>query len=181
MSLRTKLLLPLFLLGLLIAGYLYAVWMPRTLAEDEVAHLRNVDRHLNSVAETLVPLLLGNQLDILHGNLDALKQDNPEWQSIRLVDPASRTLYPLAGAVAPPDRASQPDVRKVEKQVRYLNELLGTLVIEVDLAPSLENTRREINELSLILLGVLLALTFTIVASTELQVGRPVRDRKSVV
>jgi signal transduction histidine kinase len=176
MSLRAKLLLPLFLLGLLIAGYLYAVWVPRTLAEDEVAHLRNVDRHLNSVAETLVPLLLGNQLDILHGNLDALQQDNPEWQSIRLVDPAGRALYPLAGAAQSQARPTGPDVRKVEKQVRYLNELLGTLVIEVDLAPSLENTRREINELSLILLGVLLALTFTIVASTEWLVGRPVRQ-----
>jgi signal transduction histidine kinase len=176
MSLRAKLLLPLFLLGLLIAGYLYAVWIPRTLAADEVAHLRGVDRHLNSVAETLVPLLLGNQLDILHGNLDALKEDNPDWLSIRLINPENKPLYPLASALLPQTATGRPDVRVVEKPIHYLGEHLGTLIIQVDLASSLENTRKEILELALVLIGVLTALMVTIVATAELMVGRPVRQ-----
>ncbi|MFZ2161273.1 MAG: ATP-binding protein [Sideroxyarcus sp.] len=176
MSLRAKLLLPLILLCLLIAGYLYAVWIPRTLAADEVAHLRGVDRHLNSVADTLVPLLLGNQLDILHGNLNSLKQANTDWLSIRLINPENKLLYPLATTPVPQEPAALADVRKVEKQIRYLGEHLGTLIIQVDLAPSLENTRQEIRELSFVLLGVLAALMLTIVASAEIMVGRPVRE-----
>ncbi|MDO8927030.1 MAG: HAMP domain-containing sensor histidine kinase [Sideroxyarcus sp.] len=179
MSLRAKLLLPLFLLGLLIAGYLYVVWIPRTLAADEVAHLRGVDKHLNSVAETLVPLLLGNQLDVLHGNLDALKEDNPEWLSIRLINPGNKPLYPLATAAKLQDAATTPDVHIVEKPIRYLGEPLGTLIIQVDLAPSLENTRKEIAELTYVLLGVMAALMLTIVATAELLVGRPVRQLAS--
>jgi signal transduction histidine kinase len=175
MSLRAKLLLPLILIGLLIAGYLYAIWIPRTLAADEVAHLKGVDQHLNSVAESLVPLLLGNQLDILHGNLNALKQDNANWQSIRLVSPENKQLYPLATAQASRE-SSLPDVRTVEKRVQYLGENLGTLIIRIDLAPSLENTRQEIRELTFILLGVMALLMITIISTAEFLVGKPVRQ-----
>lgn len=175
MSLRTKLLLPFLLLGLLIAGYLYLFWIPRTLAADEVAHLRGVDRHLNSVAETLVPLLLGNQIDILYGNLDALKENNEDWHSIRLLNAAGKQIYPLLNTASNAEPFS-PDVRTVHKQVRYLNELLGTLSIEVDLAPALQNTRQEIRELGLVLLGTLAALVTTIILTAEIVVGNPVRE-----
>jgi signal transduction histidine kinase len=176
MSLRTKLLLPFLLLGLVIGGYLYLIWIPRTLAADEVAHLRGVDRHLNSVAETLVPLLLGNQIDILYGNLDALKENNADWRRIRLLNAAGKQIYPLLSTAAPDTDTPTPDVRTVHKQVRYLNELLGTLTIDVDLAPALENTRQEIRELGLVLLGTLAALITTVVITAEIVVTHPVRQ-----
>ncbi|MBI5005981.1 MAG: HAMP domain-containing protein [Nitrosomonadales bacterium] len=176
MSLRAKLLLPLVLIGILISGYLSAFWVPRTLAADEVAHLRAVDRHLSSVADSLVPLLLGNQLDILHGNLDSLKQANTDWLSIRLVNAEGKQLYPLATGVVSQEPPALPDLRKVEKPIHYLGEHLGTLTIQVDLAPSLANTRNEITELTLVLLGVLAVLMLTIVTTAEIMVGRPVRQ-----
>ncbi|MBI5889813.1 MAG: HAMP domain-containing histidine kinase [Nitrosomonadales bacterium] len=175
MSLRAKLLLPLALIGILIAGYLYAFWIPRTLAADEVAHLKGVDQHLNSVADTLIPLMLGNQLDILYGNLNSLKHDNANWLDIRLVNAENKQLYPLATA-APQAPATLPDARKVERPIRYLGERLGTLIIQVDLAPSLANTRKEIGELTFLLLGMLAALMLTIVTTAEIMVGRPVRQ-----
>lgn len=176
MSLRAKLLLPLFLISLLIGAYLDAFWVPRTLAADEVAHLKGVDQHLNSVAESLVPLLLGNQLDILHGNLDALKQANTNWLEIRLVNPENRQLYPLATMRVSPKAAPLPDERKVEKKISYLGENLGTLIVSIDLAPSLENTRQEIRELSLVLVGVLALLMITIISAAEMMVGKPVHQ-----
>lgn len=176
MSLRAKLLLPLFLIGILIGCYLYAFWVPRTLAADEIAHLKGVDQHLNSVAESLVPLLLGNQLDILHGNLNALKQANANWLDIRLVNPENRQLYPLATTRVSPEPAPLPDERRVEKKISYLGEDLGTLIVSIDLAPSLENTRQEIRELSFVLLGVLAILMITIISAAEIMVGKPVHQ-----
>jgi signal transduction histidine kinase len=176
MSLRAKLLLPLILISLLISGYLYVIWIPRTLAADEEAHLKGVDQHLNSVAESLVPLLLGNQLDILHGNLNALKEDNTNWLGIRLVNPENKQLYPLSTAQPMQEPALLPDEHKVEKRIRYLGENLGTLIIRIDLAPSLENTRQEIRELTFVLLGVMALLMITIIATAEVVVGKPVRQ-----
>lgn len=176
MSLRVKLLLPLILIGILIAAYLYTIWFPRILAADEVAHIKAVDQHLNSVAESLVPLLLGNQLDILHGNLNALKKDNTNWLSILLLDPENRRLYPLATMPLEQEFSSFPDVRKVEKQVTYLGENLGTLTIMIDLASSLENTRQEIMELTFGLLAVLIIFMLTIISTIEIMVRRPVHQ-----
>ncbi len=74
MTLRAKLLLPLLLIGLLMGGYLYAFWIPRTLAASEAVHLAEIDQHLDSVTEGLIPLLLSNELDTVYENLNALKK-----------------------------------------------------------------------------------------------------------
>lgn len=177
MSLRAKLLLPLLIIGLLIGAYLYGFWIPRTVSNDRAAHLAAVDRHLDSVVEGMIPLLLGNQLDIIYENLTALKEKNPSWMAFRLVNAEGRQLYPLA---APPggtdEQTPSPDVRIVRKNIHYLSTDLGTLEARVNLAPALANTRQEIKELSLILLGVLAILMITIVAATEITVGRPLRQ-----
>ncbi|BCB26244.1 hypothetical protein SKTS_11300 [Sulfurimicrobium lacus] len=176
MSLRAKLLYPLLLIGLLIGIYLYAIWVPRTLANDEAAHFRAVDQHLDSVVEAMIPLLLGSQLDIVHENLNALKAKNPAWVDIRLVNAEGKQLYPLASSAKQSGQLTSPGVRTLEKKIRYLDTDLGTLVARVDLAPSLANTRQEIRELSLTLLGVMAALMVTIIATTEITVGRPLRQ-----
>ena len=176
MSLRVKLLLPLILIGVLIGTYLYVIWIPRILAADEAAHLKAVDQHLNSVAESLVPLLLGNQLDILHGNLNALKKDNSNWLSIRLDNPDNKQLYPLATMPIEQELYALPDVRKVEKRITYLGENLGTLTIMINLASSLANTRQEIMELTFGLLAVLIIFMITIISTTEIMVTKPVHQ-----
>ncbi len=176
MSLRVKLLLPLILIGILIGTYLYAIWIPRILAADEVAHLKAVDQHLNSVAESLVPLLLGNQLDILHGNLNALQKDNSNWLSIRLVNSENQQLYPLATVQLEQEFNTLPDVRKMDKKITYLGENLGTLTVMISLTSSLANTRREIMELTFGLLAVLIILMITIISTTEIMVTKPVHQ-----
>ncbi len=176
MSLRAKLLLPLLLIGLLMGSYLYVFWIPRTLAAGEAAHLKATDQHLDSVVEGLIPLLLGSQLDIVHENLNALMAKNPAWVDFRLLNGEGRQLYPLV--VAPTRERAPPgaDMRTLHKPIRYLGTNLGILTVRVDLAPALTNTRREIGELTLILLGMLSILIATTLLTAELAVRKPVHQ-----
>lgn len=176
MSLRSKLLLPLLLIGLLIGAYLYGSWIPRILANDEASHLRAVDQHLDSVAESLIPLLLGSQLDIVHENLNALKKRNPAWVDFKLINAEGRQLFPLATSPKSPDRTFSADVRILQKKISYLDTDLGTLIVQVDLAPSLANTRQEIREIAIIIFGVLALLIITIISTTEIMVRKPVHQ-----
>lgn len=176
MSLRAKLLFPLLLIGLLIGAYLYGFWIPRTLSNNEAAHLRAVDQHLDSVVEGMIPLLLGSQLDIVHENLNALKNKNPAWVDFKLINAEGKQLYPLATSPGPSNQTLSPDVRTLQKKIRYLDTDLGTLTARVDLSSSLANTRQEIRELAFILLSVLAILMTTIISTTEITVGKPLRQ-----
>ncbi|MDD5329983.1 MAG: HAMP domain-containing protein, partial [Sulfuricella sp.] len=175
MSLRAKLLLPLLLVGLLMGGYLYAVWIPRTLAAGEAAQLTAMQQHLDSVVEGLIPLLLGNQLDIVHENLNALKKKNTAWVDIRLVNAAGRQLYPLAAASAPPPPHG-PDMHMLKKPIGYLGMDLGRLTVQADLAPALASTRQANRELTFILFGMLLVLMATTMLTAEIAVRRPLHQ-----
>lgn len=173
MPLRAKLLLPLLLIGLLMGGFLNYGWIPNFLAIDEKTHLKAVDQHLDSVAEAMIPLLLGNQLDIMHENLNALKQKNPQWVDIRLYNADSKQLYPLATTPSLPAAPQRPEIRTLGKNLMYLNMNLGTLVVRVDLTPSLADARQASHSLALILYGMLALLTTAIMLLVEFTVRRP--------
>ncbi|HUW50016.1 MAG TPA: ATP-binding protein [Sulfuricella sp.] len=174
MSLRAKLLLPLLLIGMLMGGFLYYEWIPNSLAIEEATHLKAVNQHLDSVVEGLIPLLLGNQLDIIHENLNALKRKNTTWIDIRLADGDGKQLYPLATFPPPPEVWHRPDVRTLKKTIVYLNMNLGSLVVQVDLSPTLADARRESRKLTIMLFGMLALLTTTIVLMVEFTVSRPI-------
>lgn len=175
MSLRAKLLLPLLLVSAVMGAYLYAVWIPRTLAHDEAVQIRAVDQHLDSVVEGLIPLLLGNQLDIIHENLNALQQKRPDWVTVRLVNADGKQLYPLISDRRPGQERDGPDVRTLRKPIHYLDMSLGQLTVKVDLAPALANTKRADREIAALLAGILGIFVVTIVLTLEIAVRRPVR------
>ncbi len=176
MGLRSKLLLPLLLVGLALEAYLQISWLPHALADDRAAHLRDLDRHLDSVAEGMIPLLLGRQLDIVYENLAALQAKNPEWLSLQLTDASGATLYPLAFPPPPPAaKPTGPDVRLLRKRIAFQDRELGLLSVEVDLGPALANTRQANRELGALIIGVLAILAATLLLATELNVARPIR------
>lgn len=176
MSLRAKLLLPLLLIGVLMGAFLFGKWIPDSLANGEAEHLRMADQHLDSVVEGLIPLLLGNQLDIVHENLTALKNKNPAWRDIRLVDAEGRQLYPLVTSPQAPPGVPRLDMRTLHKPIAYLKMNLGILSVRIDLAPVLENARRENRALTLIIFCMLAILMATTVLLAEFAVRRPVHQ-----
>lgn len=85
MNLRIKLLVPLLVFALVVAGYLRIYWIPESSRQAEEAQARLIGRHIDSVVEGLVPLLLGSNLDTVYENLNALRLKNGEWSRIRLL------------------------------------------------------------------------------------------------
>lgn len=170
MSLRLKLLLPLVLLALLMGAYIQFAWAPRACAEAEQAQMKFVGLHLDSVVEGMIPLLLGNQLDIVYENLGALRKTNTDWTRVELLHPRGSRIYPFGADAAAEPKA---DVRRVEKPIRHLDINLGKLVVAVDMAPTFAKVRRQANDLSVMLL-TMLGVIFTAVALVvELAVRQP--------
>ena len=175
MKLATRLVLPLLFIGVLMGAYLHSVWLPRTLAADEAVQTKAIDDHLDSVVEGLIPLLLGNQLDIVHENLNALKAKHPSWIAIHLEDAGGRQLFPLRTQAAE-RQSARPGihVRTLRKHIEYLGTALGTLTVRVDLGPVLATTEEEGRQLAFILAGMVAMLMAATALTAELAVRRPV-------
>jgi signal transduction histidine kinase len=166
------LLLPLAGLALLLGSYVEAIWAPRFLAEAEASYLRTVDRQLDTVAEGLVPLLLGHNLDIVYENLTALAKRNPQWVQVRLLLPSGRQIYPLASGDA--QEPGGADIRRLEKPVDHLDKSLATLVVSLDLAPTIARLGRQTRELALLLFAMLGIMWVTLALVIEFAVRKPV-------
>jgi hypothetical protein len=175
MRLRPKLLIPLFLVGLALAGYLRAVWIPASLKEAETAQMRLTESHLDSVAEGLIPLLLGNELATVYENLEALERRNRDWTGIRLVGSRGQQIYPLLGD-QPREGASSPYREAIRRPIRYLDRNLGTLEVIVDTEPFVADNRARHEALLTMLFAALVILVATIAVLLEVTVIHPARS-----
>ena len=175
MGLRSKIFLPIFLASIILGSYITAVWTPRWRSGVEAIYRESEKRHLESVAEGLVPLLLGNQLDGIYGTLDALLKKNESWVDIQLYDPRGRLSYPLAAGVLP-TRHDADEIRVLSQEIRYLNSSLGKLDVKVDLTKQLSGIVKWCSELLTMLFVVMLLFLVSTVAVLEQLVRKPIRS-----
>jgi nitrate/nitrite-specific signal transduction histidine kinase len=173
MTLRSKIFLPLALLSALFFGFLFGYWFPQSLRNLEREELHATERHLNSVAEGLVPLLLAHQLDAVYENLDALMSQNKEWIGLRLLNPDGTLLYPIqeasAGTVAPGQQ-----VRVVEHTIQFLGSNLGKVILTIDIASITAPAEKRHRQLVTALLAVFCGYLVSLGAIVERIVSRPV-------
>lgn len=162
----------------LLIGYLYWNWMPRALANMERQYREATERHLDSVAEGLIPLLLGHELDTIYGNFDALLKKNSDWLSIRLTDAAGRILYPLEDIPSPESSAHLQNVHILTKKIIYLNTNLGTLTVAIDHTPHLTAWKKEFHHAVAVMLAVIAATVLSIGFVLERKVVQPVKTLK---
>jgi signal transduction histidine kinase/DNA-binding response OmpR family regulator len=128
-------------------------------------------RNLEILAESLVPLLLGNRLDDIYGNLDALRKKNADWVSIRLFDSKGRLLYPLDAGGVPKGHESH-EIRTLSQDIQYQNAKLGMLEVRMDFTCRLG----EIGTWSVNLLAMLLAVMLLFLLSIFLILEHVVRE-----
>ena len=162
-SLRWKLLLPLLLGSALILAGLNFVWTPRYLEAQRTEYLEEVNHHLDSVIEGLIPLMLANQLDIITENLGELQKKNPDWHEVRLSDEHDRQIYPpMVGA--PEAISVQPAMQLIDKDIAYLGVPAGHLRVQIDLSRWLAKRHVQHGQLSLMLAGcvALLGLVWSV-------------------
>jgi len=174
MGLRQKFLLPLFLISLLVGGLLHFVWIPASIRSAEETHLRLIERHLDSVVEGLIPLLLSDQLANIYENLGALEKRNGEWHQVKLSNAKGQQLYPLkranSGDAGP---APSPAERQLSRPIRYIDIDLGQLEVTIDLRPFIADNLAHHHNLAALLLAMLLGLSGAMAALLELAVIRP--------
>ncbi|MGB4063648.1 MAG: response regulator [Azonexus sp.] len=171
MKLRLKLLLPLLLSSALIGGLLQFVWIPDSISKAEKNNLELIERHIDSVAEGLVPLLLGNQLANVYENLAALEKRNAEWRKVRLINAEGQQTYPLQQTET--DAQQQPALHKLKRPIRFLDKDLAQLQVTVDMQPFIADNLAHHHELLYLLLAIVLALTLIIATVLEFTVIRP--------
>jgi signal transduction histidine kinase/CheY-like chemotaxis protein len=173
-SLRWKLLPFLLLASLAILAYLEFAWIPGYLETQRTEYIEEVDHHLDSVIEGLIPLVLANQVDIISENLGELKKKNPDWRSIRLTSPNGQQLFPpMTGtALAMTDR---PGLLTLNKPISYVGQAVGKLTVQLDLSHWLEKRHAQHRQLIVLLVGIiaLQALLWTVMM--EGVVIRPMR------
>jgi len=174
-SLRWKLLLPLLLAALLMALLMDRFWLQRSLANVERTQLQSAQRHLDSLGESMLPLIMGQQLDIINENLDRLLEKNPDWVSITLIDAQGRQLYPLLLAPEAKLRESPSDLRSIMLTLRFAGHDLARIDAIYDLAPQMNLQRREHRTMSAILLGILGSSLLLMWILVERVVHRPLR------
>jgi hypothetical protein len=174
MGLRQKFLLPLLLIGIALVCLLQFVWIPESIHRAEDTHLRLIERHLDSVVESLIPLLLAGQLANIYENLGALERRNAEWHQVRLTNPRGQQLYPLRRPGSPP--AAEPvsgAYRLLTRPIAHSGTELGKLEVMIDLSPFIAGNLDYHRNLMHLLLAMLAALTGIMVAILEFTVIRP--------
>ncbi len=175
MSLRWKLILPLlFALGLAGAS-IEIYWLPRSLERIERDRLQSMQRQLETTAEILMPMVMGQQLDIINENLDALLAKDPDWLSIHLVDDRLRQLYPLWRAEAQPPPEVHKDIRSLTARLQFSSRTLATIEARVDLTSYLSEQRSEVRNSGLSMMALLLLTMVALMMLVEAVIHRPLR------
>ena len=175
MSLRWRLLLPLLLASLAALCFLHFMWIPNYLEHQKSEYLEEVDHHLDSVIEGLIPLVLSSQLDTIQANLDELKKKNRQWQHIQLDNERGQQIYPPRLGDDAPAPAPAQQLQLLIKEVSALGRPLGYLRVQVDLSRWLELRYEQHRQLSLLLLGTIVLLGVTWVVMVETVVVRPMQ------
>jgi signal transduction histidine kinase/ActR/RegA family two-component response regulator len=173
MTLRAMLLIPVLLVSALAVALLFGFWMPARQLEAEGELRVSAERHLASVAEGCVPLLLARELDTLYENLDALKRRNTDWVEIELVAPNGWVIYPLTPSADVLTTAA--NERIVRQPITYLDQPLGTLVAKIDVAPRLAELWLRHEQVLIALVLVVVAYVGLVWLVLERWVRRPLR------
>jgi PAS domain S-box-containing protein len=175
LSLRWKLLLPLLVAAVLLVLVMDRFWLQRSLAQVEATQAQAMRHHLESVAEGMVPLVMGHQLDIIHENLDSLLSKNPDWLSVILTDALGRQLYPprLGEPTAPPAKGG--NLHEISLDLDYAGHHQARMVAIYDMTPHMDRQRQEYHQMSLILLAILAASMAIVWVVVEQVIYRPLR------
>ena len=159
MGLRTKIVLPLLLLGLSLAAYMWLIWAPGYLQEEREHYLGHYQMELDIFADGLAPELARGDLKAVYQSLDRLKIDYPLFKEIRLERNPGETLYAYRNPVADADA----DIADVMQGVD-LTDGKGLLKVQVDLHPEIEldkiGLQQPLRLLWIIMLAVITPVAF---------------------
>lgn len=175
MRLHHKLLLPLVAVFAAVLSYVYLAWIPLLRADAEAAFRVNTVRHLDSVGEILVPLLLTSQIDVVHENMEALLEDNPDWRAVVVTDRDGRRLFPMRGTPLPEAGPGETYFR-LDQPVAVGGMELGRLTVIIDRTAALGRQNVRFLELGAAFAGFAFLMLVMALLVMEGAVLRPLRQ-----
>lgn len=173
LDLRHKLFIPLLFFSLLLYAYAHYSWLPQFFSLVEENNTSELNAHLHSIAEGLVPLMLENQLGTISENLQALQEQNPKWLSLQLFDRHGNLLYPFTAPTA--DLYSEM-IYAIQQPVSYLGQDYGSLILVVDGTKDVDAVTELQRTFIITLVGLILLFMAAVAVSLEWIVRRPVRQ-----
>jgi len=128
--------LPLLLLGLFFAAYMWLIWAPGYLQEQREHYLLHYQMEVDILAHGLAPELMRGDHSAVYQALDELRRDYPVFKEISLEDNAGNALYSYVDSSISQDM----DIERVTQGVALVGGE-GLLKLGVDLSPEVELDR----------------------------------------
>jgi len=172
MNLRTKLFLPLIIILCVFFSFAKWEWLPRFTNLVSEQNEANSYTHLHSVAESLIPLMLEEQLANVYDTLDLLLASNPSWKQIRLIDRNGHLLYPV---FEEPMIINSPSELLMEYPIAIHTRKIGNLAVRLDVSKNLEQISFLEQNFTTALCILILVISVSIIFLIEFIVSRPVR------
>jgi PAS domain S-box-containing protein len=155
MALYWKILAPLAVVWLILAGSVHWLWAPRAIAQEEMQYRDRVAGSLERLARELAPLLKEGRGAAVAPLLDEALRVNPSWTALELRDRGGQSVRRTDAVES--RGAPAADERAFEQPVIDGAVVLGWLTARVDLGPGFGAIRAGQRQISLLLLAGLAA------------------------
>jgi len=170
MRLILKLFFPLTIIFLVFIAYAKWIWLPKLTEFTVQRTTTQLQVHLQSIGESLVPLLLQEQLANIHDTLDSLLTANPTWKILELHNTKAKRLYPITA----PSLATMNEQQLVLYQsIKIYTREIANIRLLVDISADLAAINSLERKFFLALLILLTLIAITVAILLEFIVSRP--------
>ncbi len=163
MGIRTKLLLPLLTLLIVIIGSVEFYWLPTLTELEEIKQVQNQSDQLRILEIALVDTMVTGNLANMHQILNDVLDKHHEWKRLYVRKQGGRRLYPVLEI---PDIEDGDHVFRLTHPITYLNNTLGIIYLSADLSEYVDDLEYQLRVLDWLLLFI---LPLVAVASALLQ------------
>ncbi len=157
MNLKSKLVAPLLVGGMIFMCIIYLYWGP-SLLQDKRTQLQQQGQNVLSIlGESVVPSLISGDMAQLHATLDLQMQGHQQsWKQLSLFNPEGKRLYPLF--------LSDMEWRgegliSLEHNVLLDGEVVAFLVLIMDIEPALEKERKRMTQLNIFVILIMFCMS----------------------
>ena len=167
MSIRLKLLLPLILLVVVMAGFLNGYWFPQYKSHQISKITQSEKEYIEILATSLVPAILSADLALIHQTLNTILDKKHKWKSIVLKDAEGIVVYPFS---------SNLDHLKYETLSHEIIEdtKVGTIIIQYDLENMLAEESGQLERLENIVFSVVILFSIFVGIFLDNRIRRPI-------
>jgi len=166
-SIRLKLLLPLILLVVVMAGFLNGYWFPQYKSHQISKITQSEKEYIEILATSLVPAILSADLALIHQTLNTILDKKHKWKSIVLKDAEGIVVYPFS---------SNLDHLKYETLSHEIIEdtKVGTIIIQYDLENMLAEESGQLERLENIVFSVVILFSIFVGIFLDNRIRRPI-------